>query len=504
MKKILFIIFVIQLFLIAGDSKSQDIPKFGGLLKVGLKSDITTHFPWEIRDMETLMTMENVYETLVRLKKEVAETEPCLATEWKASNDYRVWTFNLRKNVKFHDGTIFNADSVIETLSLSKVLNAKMRKIDDYSVEFTLDKPNAAFAISLSIEYYGIASKSTVECFKNNCKEFIAKGTGPFIIEKWEPKKQIVLVANDNYWGGRPYLDKVNFIIYKDNQTALKAIVNKEIDILLGISPDNIEEVKKYKHLVFQSKPALGVGYIAFNTERLPFNNKNIRKAVSYAIDKKQLVNKYYYSGQIGIIANSCLPIAMFGFCKDIPETDYSIIKAKEMIAKEGYPNGFQTTILPPPVVRVTIPEPYKISEDITFQLAKVGIEAKIVKANSWKEYLDKAFSGNFDILLFGWVADTVDPNDFLTALFSKGTINFTNLSRWYNPNFEKVIDNARYANVSKRIDLYKQAQLILQEEMPVIPFVNAMQLGVWNERVKGYTLHQAARLYLQYIWVSQ
>jgi len=503
MRNATIILFIIFFVISIGNVYSQDVPKFGGTLRIGLRSDITTHYPWEIRDMETLMAMENVYEPLVRLKKEIADTEPGLATEWTPSKDFKKWIFKLRRNVKFHDGSVFNADSAIETLSVSKILNASMRKIDDYTIEFNLDTPNAAFPISLSVEYYGIASEKTVKCFKENCKDFVAGGTGAFIINKWEPGKQIVLVANNNYWGGRPYLDKVIFLIYKNSEEAIKALVDRRIDFILGLSPNNIEEVKKYKYLIFQSKSALSTGFIGFNAAKPPFNNKMVRKAIAHAIDKKFIVNKYFYAGQTASVANNWLPPAMFGYDKDIPEIEYNLNKAKELLAKAGFPNGFQTSLLPPPVARSTLPEPYEMADDIISQLAKIGIDAKVMKVNSWKEYLDRAFSGNYDLILFGWVADTIDPNDFLTSLFSKSTINFTNLSRWYNAEFEKVLDQARASNVGTRLKLYKKAQMILYEEMPVIPLVNAMQLAAWNERVKGYKMHPAARLYLNYIWLS-
>lgn len=502
MRKVISLIFL--LIMLSEYVYCQDIPKFGGVLRIGIKSEITTYYPWEVRDMETLMAMGNVYEPLIRLKKEVADTEPCLAVEWGPSKDFKKWIFKLRRNVQFHDGTIFNADSVIRTLSISKILNAEMKKIDNYTVEFNLVKPNAAFAISLSIEYFGIASRTTVECFQNKCKDFIAKGTGPFMVEKWEPGKEIILVANTNYWGGRPYLDKVIFNVYKSSEDALQALINKKIDILLGLSPDDIKEVKKYKYLVFQSKPALSVGFIGMNSERAPFNNKLVRKAISYAINKKEIVNKFFYLGQTGSVANSWLPPAMFGYDKDVPKVAYDLNEARKLLLQAGYPNGFETTIIPPPVARVTMHQPEEISNDIASQLAKIGIKAKVIKASTWKEFLDKAFSGKFDMLLFGWVADTVDPNDFLSALFTKSAINFTNISRWYNPEFEEILEQARYASIKARMELYRKAQMMLYEEMPVIPFVSAMQLGAWDEKVKGYVLHPASRLYLEYIWLSE
>lgn len=503
MKKI-YIYIIMIIGLIYGIVLSQEAPKFGGTIRIGKSADISTIYPWEMTDLESLFIFQNIYEPLIRLKKDTADLEPCLATSWEVSKDHKRWKFFLRKNVKFHDGTSFTADAVINSLSQRKSLIAKMKKIDDYTVVFELSKPDIAFALTLSIEYHSIVGEATLKCFKEKCTKPIVVGTGPYIFEKWIPDKEIILRANGDYWGGKPYISKAIFIPFKNNALVMKALTKKEIDITHNILPSNIAEIKKIPFLNFQSQPSLSIAYLGMNNERTPFNNKIVRIAISHAINKKELLRKYYFNGQAALIAKSCLPVSMFGYYADLPEREYNIQKAIELLKKAGYPNGFETTLLPPPVTRPYMPEPLKIAEDIKNDLEKINIKATIVNAKSWRDYLAKSFSGNFDMIIFGWVADTIDPNDFLTSLLSSQSIGTSNTVRFSDANFEALLEQARSQKIADRVKSYQKAQMIFYEKMPFVPLISAMQLAVHSDRVKGYKIHPAARLYLLNLWLSE
>ncbi|OGF61615.1 MAG: hypothetical protein A2Y62_16195 [Candidatus Fischerbacteria bacterium RBG_13_37_8] len=500
--KILWNIAICMLF--CGILFAQEAPEFGGTIRVATSADISTVYPWEMTDTETMMVFQNVYEPLIRLKKHSADMEPALATHWEVSKDFKKWTFHLRKNVKFHDGSPFNANSVIDSLSLKKNLPAKMKKIDNSTIVFELEKPDAAFAITISIEYHSIVGPPTIKCYKEKCENPVAVGTGPYTFYKWEPTKQVILRANENYWGGRPFIDEAIFIPFKINSELMKALKNKTIDLAQNILPSNIAEVRKTPNLNFQSIPAMSVGYLAMNAEKAPFDNSKVRIAVSYAINKKELVNKYFYGRQAALVAKSCLPISMFGYHADLEERAYDPAKAKALLKEAGYPNGFETTLLPPPVARPYMPEPLKMAEDVKKYLADVGIKATIVNSKSFSTFLDVGYKGDYDMMLFGWIADTIDPNDFLTSLLSKAAIGTSNTTRWSHPQFEYMLETARNQSISARVKTYQEAQILFNNEMPFIPLVYAMQLATWNDRVKGYKLHPATRFYLQNIWISE
>ena len=501
MKKTIVIITV--LVAMVSIAMVQDSPKFGSNLKIGKQADIATIYPWEMTDLETLYVFQNIYEPLARLKRETAEIEPCLATDWQASPDYKTWTFHLRKNVKFHDGSPFTADSVLSTLALRQNFPAKIKKIDEYTVSFSLDKPNAAFAITMSIEYYSIAGPSTIKCFQEKCDKPIINGTGPFKFYNWTPDKEFSMKANENYWGGRPYLDGVTFIPFRNNAELIAALKNGTIHLTHGILPGNISEIRNISDITFQSLPALSIGYLGFNTEKTPFNNPKVRIALAHAINKKEVIDRYFYRGLAGMSAKSCLPAAMFGFYKELPDREYNPQKARLLLKQAGFPNGFEATLLPTGAIRPYMPDPVQIAENIKKYLEAIGIKITIVPARTWKDFLIATFNGTFDLVLFGWIADTVDPNDFLTSMLTAKSIGSTNTVRWSNPAFDDLVERARGEGISDRVKTYQEAQQMFYGEMPFIPLDNAMQLAAWNEKVKGYKIHPAARLYLHSVWLS-
>ncbi|OGF61978.1 MAG: hypothetical protein A2Y62_20890, partial [Candidatus Fischerbacteria bacterium RBG_13_37_8] len=359
------IIYIAAILFFASILSGQDTPRFGGTLQIGKSADITTLYPWEMTDLETMFVFQNIYEPLVRLKKENADIEPCLATDWTASKNYKTWTFHLRTNVKFHDGTPFNANSVIASFANRHSFPARLKKADDYTIVFSLDNPDAAFAITLSIEFYSIAGDATIKCYKEKCEKPVVVGTGPFMFKSWEPGKKLILVSNKDYWGGKPYLDEVIFIPFASNAELIKALKNHTVDISTSILPDHIKEIRGTSMLMFQSMPAMSLGYLGMNNEKPPFNKKEVRTAISYAINKKELINKYFLNGQAGMLAKNCLAPTMFGYDKELQDREYDPAKAKELLKEAGFPDGFETTLMPTGASRPYMPNPAAIAADV-------------------------------------------------------------------------------------------------------------------------------------------
>lgn len=472
-------------------------------LRFGLTAqDISTIYPWDILDLVTGSVLANIYEGLTKLSETSISIEPGLAEKWEYSDNFKTWTFYLRKNAKFHNGEPFSADSVIETFKYVKNLPVQLSKVDDYTIKMTMDEPNAALPITLAQNYYFIASKATIESYKrkdlNN-----AYGTGPFKLALWEKGKKIILAKNADYWGSKKAkVDSIILIPFKTNDALLKALINGDIDFTDGIVPNNIPVIRANPKLYFKAETGFNFAYLSFNNSRTPFVNKKVRKAIAYAIDKKTLINKYFYGGQAGIPAKSCIPPTMFGYYRDLPEYEYNPTLAKRLLAEAGYPDGFQTTLIPTGAVRPYMPDPIGIANEIKNQLAEINIKVTITPANSWKHSLEiTTTKPDYDMALLGWIADTGDPNDLLTAILSTSSIGIHNSCLWSNKEFDNIIIQARSQPAEKRIELYKKAQLIIYEEVPLVPLFHSFQLGAWNENVKGFKLHPLGLLFLNNVY---
>ncbi len=472
-------------------------------LKFGLTAqDISTIYPWDILDLVTGSVLANIYEGLTKLSETSTSIEPGLAEKWEYQDNFKTWIFYLRKNVKFHNGEPFNADSVIETFKYVKNLPVKVSKIDNYTIKITMEQPNAALPITLAQNYYFIASKETIESYKKK-DSLAAYGTGPFELASWDKGKKIVLTKYKEYWGPKKAkLDSIIIIPFKTNESLLQALLKGEIDFTDGIIPNNIPIIRTNSNLYFKAETGFNFAYLSFNNLRKPFDNKKVRKAIAHAIDKKKLINKFFYGGQAGIPAKSCLPPTMFGYYKDLPEYEYNPKLAKTLLIEAGYPEGFKTTLIPTGAVRPYMPDPIGIANEIKNQLAEIGIQITLTPANSWKHSLEiTTTKPDYDMALLGWIADTGDPNDMLTALLSSSSIGIHNSCVWSNTEFDNILIQARAQPADKRIELYKKAQMIFYEELPLVPLFHSYQLGAWNEKVKGFKLHPLGLLFFNNVY---
>ncbi|MDP2945699.1 MAG: ABC transporter substrate-binding protein, partial [Atribacterota bacterium] len=256
----------------------------GGTLVFGSSGDASRLDPADVTDGESIQRMDNIFEGLVEYEAGSVLIQPCLATSWEASADGTEIVFNLRKGVKFHDGTDFNADAVV--FSFARQYDTthpynqygewaywgymfgdvdRMEKIDDYTVKFILKRPNASIMTSLAMFTVNIVSPTNAEkykedAFKNPC------GTGPFKFVEWVKDDHITLEANENYWRERSKLDKLIFKVIPDPSARLMALEVGEVQGIEYPNPADYDRIKANKDLVLMSAAGMNIGYMAMNT----------------------------------------------------------------------------------------------------------------------------------------------------------------------------------------------------------------------------------------------
>lgn len=477
--------------------------------------------PADYNDGQTAARAEQIFETLYEFDGATTNVRPALAESYTVSPDGKEWTFKLRKGVKFHDGTPFNADAVIWNFARQWDPNHPFHKkeyatldweywhdvigwgfkgekgaimqdivkVDDYTVKFVLSAPQAPFITNIAIFSNGIASPASFEKYKLDAFKNPV-GTGPFKFQEWVKDDRMVLVKNPDYWDkGKPYIDRLVFRVIKDNSARFLAVKAGDCHGMgEGANPDDAKAAKADPNLQVISRPPLNVGYVAFNQKVKPLDNKDVRLAIAYAIDKKAIVDNLYAG--MGMVATQFLPPSVWGWNPDIPQVCCDQAKAKELLKKAGYEKGFTIDLWYMPVSRPYFPTPKAIAEAIAADLAKVGITVNI-KTEDWGQYKVDAREGKFAMWMLGWTGDNGDPDNFLYTFFGDEPLGSGASSKccgYSNKELNELLRKAVTTPDQKvREDLYKKAAVIIYNDFPRIPIAHTTVPLIFSKKVSGY-----------------
>ena len=478
----------------------------------GRGGDSVSLDPANVTDGESLKVTHQIFDTLVEFKEGSTEVEPWLATDWEVSDDGKVWTFQLRQGVTFHDGTPFNAEAVV--FNFERWMNtdnpyrhegenfeyyaymfggfdeqsiiAKVEAVDEYTVRFTLREPLASFLQNLAMPCFAIASPEAIKKYGADFGRHPV-GTGPYRFVEWIPDQQITLEAYDQWWGEpKPKVRRIVYRAIKDNSARLAELMAGTIDVMEDPNPADLATVDTSQFEILY-REANNVGYLALNNDKEPFDDVRVRRAIAHAINKQEIVEAFW--GELGQVAKNPLPPAMWGYNDAIQDYEYDPEKAKQLLAEAGYPDGFETELWTMPVPRPYMPEPQKIAEAIQQDLAAVGIRAEIV-THEWDVYLEKTGNGEHPMALLGWIGDNGDPDNFLYVLLDKDnakTPGAGNISFYRSEEVHRLLIRAqRTPEQSVREQLYKEAQEIIHRDVPMIPLAHARSPIIVRKGVEG------------------
>lgn len=502
--------FLAFLFVSFPSSADADSHAKGGTFIFGRGGDSVGLDPALEEDGESFKVCDNIYDTLVQYKDGSTDLEPGLAEKWESSEDGLTWTFFLRKGVKFHDGTPFDADAVLFSLNrqhdkthpfhnvsgsyvywvatgLAEIVD-KITAIDDFTIQITLKTAYAPFIYTIAITPFSIVSPTAVkeygDAYFNN-----PVGTGPFKFSRWDKKDKIVLLANDDYWGGRPNLDRVVFRSIPDNAVRLIELQQGGLHAMEFPNPDDLQQIEQDDSLKLLTQPGMNIGYLAMNFEKPPLDNQKVRLAINHAIDKTTII-KHLYQG-LGMPAKNPIPPTLWSYDDTIQDYEYNPELAKKLLKEAGFPNGFETTLWALPVPRPYIPDGRALAEVIQSDLRKIGIKTKILTYD-WGTYLEKTKNGEHDMAMLGWSADLGDPDNFFYFLLSKSSAEKPagNIAFYRSDDMQNVLEKARAtSDKDERDALYKEAQRIFHKDVPWVPLAHAKQVLVINKMVKNLRL---------------
>ncbi|MGL6017698.1 MAG: ABC transporter substrate-binding protein SapA [Gibbsiella quercinecans] len=461
-----------------------------------------------------------LYDRLLDVDPYTYRLIPELAQSWEVLDNGAAYRFHLRRDVPFQTTAWFtptrlmNADDVV--FSFTRVFDQKhpyhnvnggeypyfdslqfgdtiqsVKKIDDYTVEIRLQAPDASFLWHIATHYAPILSAEYADTLTKRDKQPLIDrepvGTGPFMLNEYRSGQYIRLARNQAYWKGLPRMAQVVIDLGAGGTGRLSKLLTGECDVLAYPAASQLSILRDDPRLRLTLRPGMNIAYMAFNTEKPPFNNVKIRRAVALAINNQRLMQSIYYG--TAETAASILPRASWAYDNDAHITEYNPALAREMLRQAGA-EQLHLRLWVPTASQAYNPSPLKTAELIQADLAQVGIRVDIVPVEGRFQEA-RLMERNHDLTLTGWATDSNDPDSFFRPLLSCAAIRSqTNYAHWCNPAFDALLQNALLSQqLSQRIDSYQQAQKILEQELPVLPLASSLRLQAYRHDIRGLVL---------------
>ena len=505
--------------------KVKPEPRNGGVYRAALPWSPRTLDPAYSTDIYSITLIQQIFDGLVQFDKNL-NVVPALATSWKVSPDGLVYTFNLRSDVSFHNGRQVTANDFV--YSFTRILDPKeessalgffervkgasayrrgesnevagLRALDAHTLEITINEPFAAFLSVLAMFNSKVVPREEVERWSKDFGHHPV-GAGPFVLESWD-KERILLRANLDYYEGRPHLDQVVYNIYTgaQNEKIFSDFLAGKIEeaAVFGANRERMSRTTEYQ---FFRKPTLSLLFYGMNCKSPPLQDKRVRQALNYAINKVQIIHEYVKDQFVP--ATTILPPGMPGYTPENAAYAYDPARAEALLAEAGYgpsQKKLSLTILSASDSKLAQQELALIAAD----LAGVGVELHFQYETNWPTFEATLSSGNFQLYRYSWIADIPDPDNFLNILFgSKSAYNFM---RYTNPGVDSLLSEALVeTDVLTRVKLYREAERIILGEAPIIPWLYLTFESVFQPYVKGLEISALGGPYipLKKVWLT-
>jgi peptide/nickel transport system substrate-binding protein len=494
-----------------GQGESEEVDT----LVVGQVAEPKALDPHTVTAVNDFRILVNIYDGLVRFRDGSLEVEPALAESWEISEDGTVYTFNLRENVSFHDGTPFNAEAV--KFNFDRMLNEdhpyydtgpfplafffsaiqETRVLDEYTVELVLNEP---FAPLLSNLAYPTGLLVSPEAVREHGEDFGRNpvGTGPYSFVEWQSNTQVTVARNENYWNGEPGMDQIVFRPITEGNTRVNEMLSGGLDLMVEVPPDSVATFENNDDFTVYEQAGPHVWFLILNLREGPFTDERVRRAANYAIDKEALVENVLQG--TATVADSPIPPAFgWAYNESLDPYPYDPERARSLIQEAGA-EGAEVTFY------VTeggsgMLDPVPMGTAIQADLEAVGLDVSI-ETYEWNTFLGEVnpgLEGKADMAQMAWMTNDPDTLPFLTlrtaAFPEEGGFN----SGYYsNPEVDELLNLARVStSQEERARLYAQVQEIVYEDAPWVFVANWKQNAVARDAVQNFSLQPSFLLEL-------
>ncbi len=502
----LIILFGMMIFFALSDNVFADsrTPVYGGKLRSALASQGIRGFEtWKDTTGTETHIYTVLYDSFVKYDDHY-NIAPSLFESW-TTKDGITWIFNIRKGVKWHDGealtsknfidyidTVLDQKSGATTETVDIYKGSKYLALDQHTLKLILPSANVALLDSFSAQWLSRPSD-----FNPN-KPI---GTGPYKLKKWNRNQSIVLVKNDKYWDTKlPYIDELTFIMSPDESTRLNQLITNEVDVISSVSLPEVDRLKKNSdiNLIETSSEFTTLEYYMLMKNSIsPFNNKKVRQAINYAIDRKALLSVTFGLGEL---KSNPIPKGSWAFNPKAASYDNrNLVKAKELMKAAGYDpnNAFSAKF----AYWQEWPENLQVAQIIQSNLSEIGISIKLelLEVGQWVQTVlkDHKYEMALTALVPRW-----DPNDQFGNVYR--TDDGAALE-WENEEFDKLWKSGRSSpDINVRKPYYYKAQEIAMDEVPAAILNTIPKFDASRSKVKNLIRFNRGDLYYQRAWIAK
>jgi peptide/nickel transport system substrate-binding protein len=519
MKRILIVLSLIVAVCVAARTfaeagSKKDTRPDGGSLSYGEYGRPATLDPITSNEMISLRLTELIFNGLVGInEKQVIVPE--LAEKWDVSPDGRTYTFYLRKDVMWHpkegeEAKPFTAEDVVFTYKImmhpKTITPLKVRyefidsveKVDDYTVKFTLKRPilNALAKFSFKIIPKHGPSNPT---YLTRDDHFVQNpiGTGPYILKNVTAEREIILVANENYFKGRPHIDKFVAKPFADQNIMTQALMFNAIDMIVLVNPRDLPEIQGDKRFVLQPYNALSYSFFGYNVRNPLLADKRVRKAFTYALNRQEMLDSFF-NGQGTIISGPFAP-GSWAYNLDVQPIPFDPEKAKALLQEAGFTQGADGFLQKDgKKLSLSLKVPIEKESEavkrvvLAFKnyLKNIGADIK-VEFKEWQAWKEDVFLDHeFDIIFASWVFD--DSAD-ISSLFHSGEIGDwkNNFGGYSNPEVDSLINESKLTlDHEKRRTINRKLHAILAEESPYTFLWTLTNYAGYQKKIRRVAIH--------------